>query len=401
MKKLLASFLALSVLISLFVAPASADGAVKCDTTGSISIHQDEEYTFGITVSSGNAAPTFTVGNSSVLQSIYAGKSGDHYYFKVIAIGISGSATGVYTALPGQKPVQQCTVTITAPESNTNGNTVGNIVNWGMVTNQSGWLYYSNRVDYKPYKIRTNGTGKMKLCNDSAEYINVIGDWVYYSNGAEKGKLYRIHTNGTARTKLNDDDSDFVSIVDGWIYYQNMSDNCSLYKIRMDGSDRTKLNDSESYNMNVVGDWIYYNQGDLGNLYKIRTDGTECTELSKNFSACLCVSDNWIYYFDEGSINGSTSGLYKIRIDGTGQTRLGNDFSKSINVADGWIYYSSYIDGNNLYKIRTDGTGRTKLNSHISYNVNLSDGWIYYTDASFGYLLYRIRTDGSGLQLFD
>ncbi|MCD3233721.1 DUF5050 domain-containing protein [Clostridium botulinum D/C] len=62
------------------------------------------------------------------------------------------------------------------------------------------WLYYSNYLDGgKLYKIRTDGSGeKHKLVNDTTDYINIIGDYIYFTG---KGKLFRvpIDTDGTIK----------------------------------------------------------------------------------------------------------------------------------------------------------------------------------------------------------
>ena len=65
---------------------------------------------------------------------------------------------------------------------NTIGNTPGNIVNGGYVAQQGDWIYYCNvSLGYTLYKIRTDGSERTKLSDDSSLYINVIGDWVLLS----------------------------------------------------------------------------------------------------------------------------------------------------------------------------------------------------------------------------
>ncbi|OLN31749.1 Basic protein [Desulfosporosinus metallidurans] len=90
--------------------------------------------------------------------------------------------------------------------------------------------------------------------------------------------LYKIRTDGTGKTKLNSDQSYDINVVGDWIYYSNVSDNMYLYKIRTDGTGETKLNNDKSQSISVVGDWIYYftkPSNTSGIHYKIRTDGTE------------------------------------------------------------------------------------------------------------------------------
>jgi hypothetical protein len=75
---------------------------------------------------------------------------------------------------------------------------------------------------------------------------------------------------------LNDDVSDSINVVGEWIYYSNYGDNGKIYKIRIDGTENMRLNDDESWFINIVGDWIIYiNRSDDSNQYKVHTDGTE------------------------------------------------------------------------------------------------------------------------------
>jgi len=80
------------------------------------------------------------------------------------------------------------------------GNTVGNIVNGGYVAQKSDWIYYQSNDGGKLYKIRTDGSSRTKLNDDSSYWINVVGDWVYYTNfNDDIGKFYKIRTDGTER----------------------------------------------------------------------------------------------------------------------------------------------------------------------------------------------------------
>lgn len=113
--------------------------------------------------------------------------------------------------------------------------------------------------------------------------INIVikGDWIYYPNTLDGGKLYRIKTDGNGRQKLNNDCSGYINVTGDRIYYRNCSDVSKLYTIKTDGSDRQKLNDDMSWDINVLGDQIYYFNGNDGNkLYRINTDGSDMQKLS-------------------------------------------------------------------------------------------------------------------------
>lgn len=77
---------------------------VTSDTTVDFSLTAGSRYVFKITAP---AAPSFTVGNGSVLKT-QAGKiDGNDYYFSVYAVGTVGQSTGVYV-----NGVKVCTVTV-------------------------------------------------------------------------------------------------------------------------------------------------------------------------------------------------------------------------------------------------------------------------------------------------
>ena len=251
------------------------------------------------------------------------------------------------------------------PTTNERGNTVGNIINQGIVARQGDWIYYHNDGDNgNLYKIRADGSGKMRLNEDDSWDINVLGEWVYYHNDSDGEKLYKIRIDGTDRMELNDERSWGVNVVDEWIYYRtnnDNNDNHKLYKIRTDRTDKTKISDDAGWNLNVVDEWVYYRNNSDGNkLYKIRTDGdrSSITELNDHASWYINVIDEWIYY-----CNVSDGGkLYKIRTDGSSITKLNDDASRDINVIDEWIFYSNLSDDGKIYKISTNGTQKQIVN---------------------------------------
>jgi uncharacterized protein YchJ len=279
------------------------------------------------------------------------------------------------------------------------GNTGGNIANRGGVAQQGDWIYYLNDSDSynNIYKIRTDGSDRIKLSNDNCRFINVVGDWIYYQYYGDGGKLYKIRTDGSDRTILNDDDSWYINVVGDWIYYQNCSDGGKLYKIRTDGSDRSKLNNDDSWYINVVDDLIYYqNCSDDGKIYKIRTDGSGRSKLNNDSSTFINVVSDWIYYLNDSDIHNN---IYKIRTDGSDRTKLNNDLSAFINVVSDWIYYTNADDRFSIYKIRTDGSDRTKLNNDFSTFINVVGDWIYYKNVYDNNKIYKIRTDGTQNEL--
>ena len=87
--------------------------SVRSDTTVDFTLLHGQAYCFKMTVVNGNGmAPSFTVGNGSVLKTQFLTQIGNDYYYRVWATGTPGQSTGVYTTLPGQNAVKHCAVTI-------------------------------------------------------------------------------------------------------------------------------------------------------------------------------------------------------------------------------------------------------------------------------------------------
>lgn len=283
---------------------------------------------------------------------------------------ISASAEPVLpTIAPASTPV-----VMGAPQ---NGNSHGNLANFGSAAFQDDWIYYANFDDGETlYKSQSDGSGFEQLSTDVVECINVLGDWVYYVNVSERNRLYKIKTDGTQRTLVSEDACASAVVSGDWIYY-SAADGGYLYKIKTDGTERTRLNEEWSSDIYVVGDTVYYSNYAEYNISKIGIDGSNKTVIN-GMDACLTlnVSDGWVYYRN----NSDDGAIYKIRVDGSDRTKVNADNSACINVVGEWIYYRNNSDSGFLYKINVDGTSRTKLHDVDANHICAVGDWIYYYD---------------------
>ncbi|WP_353852916.1 DUF5050 domain-containing protein [Dehalobacter restrictus] len=269
------------------------------------------------------------------------------------------------------------------------------------------WIYYTVAGYDKLYKMYKDGSGRTEIISGYVGNVNIVGNWIYYTNGSG-GSLYKIRTDGTGKILLSNDDSYDLNIAGDWIYYVKHSPAINyLYKIRIDGTARTKLMDNvDGYN--IAGDWIYLNgmgKGTEENLYKIGTDGTGYSEVCTLYPSVsdyfevniIKLEEEWLFFSIDlyQRMNTHSNKLYKVRIDGTGYTKLSDDDLKNVKIEGAWIYYENCNDNDSLYKIHTDGTEKTKLNSDKSLNYSVFGDWIYYCNDSDNKYLYKIRTDGT------
>lgn len=248
------------------------------------------------------------------------------------------------------------------------------------------WVYYSNYSDNgKIYKMKKDGTKKQKLCDDTATYITVSGGTIYYANQSDKGRLYKINTDGTidggalnrdpsgkvhGAPVMDDygnynkatDQANFINVVGDWIYYSNFSDGHKIYTVNKDGNIRRKVNDEWADGIQIVGAWAYYCSGS-GAISKVRVDGTSSVvplrgttrKVDKGYH--LNIVDGWLYYS-----NAEDGGkLYRIKEDGSGEKKKLADLTTDyINIVGDTMYL---ISGGKTYTLplNTDGTIKPTL----------------------------------------
>ncbi|MFU0831370.1 MAG: Carbohydrate-binding domain-containing protein [Oscillospiraceae bacterium] len=82
----------------LLVVKVEGSVSFTSDTTDDLTVASGKSYQYKITASS---APTFTLGSSGVFSYTFVGQNGNDYFYKITAVGASGSETGVY--VNGQK----------------------------------------------------------------------------------------------------------------------------------------------------------------------------------------------------------------------------------------------------------------------------------------------------------
>jgi hypothetical protein len=302
------------------------------------------------------------------------------------------------TTAAGQPPAQ------TGAEPQTGrGNTPGNIVNDGLAATDGEWIYYSNPADEgRLYKMKPDGSGKTKLSdNKDAEYINVVGGWVYYARSGSY--IYRVRTNGKDEAQLSKTAATYVSVVDGWIYYHNKADKGAIYRMKTDGSEVTKLNSQTSSYINVADGWVYYiditgSQLVKGPAYRMRVDGSEQTRLGDRIVSNLNVAGGYLYYTEHPEGGEVTTG--RMKLDGSEATTIANDNYRYLNVTADSIYYAPDQDSGQLYRAALDGSGATRLadDKHVK-SINVVGDWIYY-DVSGGEPQW-VKVDGSGKRPVD
>lgn len=127
-----------------------------------------------------------------------------------------------------------------------------------------GWIYFiegswgGNAIFLKDIsKMRIDGTEKSIVTNNKVWRIAVYGDWIYYNDNdnGNFSNLYKIKKDGTQITKITNDNlicklNEYTitfnwKIYGNYIYYGNGSDGGKLYRISTSGTDKRKLDDEK------------------------------------------------------------------------------------------------------------------------------------------------------------
>lgn len=295
---------------------------------------------------------------------------------------------------------------------NTFGNTQGNLLNHGLVAGQGNWNYYSDKGIYKE---RSDGKDRIKIAEDEAWYLNVVGDWIYFVNVSDAYSLYKVKIDGTQKTKMNSEITSDLNVVGDWIYYietrriqssSGLDDYTNLWKMKTDGTSKVKIYDNTKIrsgyligtmsNLYAAPDMLYFNlhqyEGEDNGIYKMDTNGAKMELLNGQCCVYANYSQNGIYYRQFGSYD-----IFRMKYDDSERIQLAEtkkiDYTSSftMNVAGDWIYFSE--DG--LYKMKTNGTAKMKLSDDNCEQINVLGDWVYFTDKLNGDRLYKIKTDGT------
>jgi len=240
--------------------------------------------------------------------------------------------------------------------ANKEGNLQGNLINYGLISQQDKRLYFAYDGLYMSFTDMA--TGWKRISEDVTTNINVIGEWIYYIDG--KAELCKIKTDGSGKTVLMDKAVIFFIVRDDNIYYTS-GVKINLYKMKTDGSKNVKLVDGNCRVFNLEGDWIFYTDRidttNINTLWKIKTDGTSKEKIIESCNTPV-ISGQWIFYLDY------YNNLYKAKFDGTSKTKVSDSDIFTFNVEGNYIYYlERNIVKNNrsLYKIKVDGTEKMKI----------------------------------------
>lgn len=297
------------------------------------------------------------------------------------------------------------TVTVSAGVANVKGTNPSNATQFGKVTSQGNWIYFCGS-DHAIYRMRRDKSETQCVYEGPAIALNVVGEWIYFSDGSYEGGIYKIRLDGTGKTKLNSVTSYNVYAEGDWIYYTGEYWGGKIYKMKTDGSSVTEIVDEECRGFIVYDGYVYYLKNSDSLVYKCDLSG------KRKSLVCAGFGGNYLTIVSNKLAVADGSDIQTVNISGGNLASFGiyNVLPTMLNGNEGWIYYVEsdtrngiYNVSSAIYKVRPDGTGKTKLLDYEEKGrsnafINVVDGWIYFENAKQNNDLYRVRTDGKGLE---
>lgn len=270
-----------------------------------------------------------------------------------------------------------------------------------------------------------------KICGDKAEYLTVIGNYIYFSNKSDGGKLYRIGktvSNGTSEKVYDYKVSDIVK--DGeklfftrHITLSNLTPGACIYSLDTakigslpvaDGSSATtKISNSKGKYLTVIGDYIYFVNVDMltsslfGNgIYKAKINGSDWKDTivggeklidgeTDNVFA-LSTDGTKLYYYRSNNkhlyvYNGDEEIDLMEGFVAPEKNEIITTIYEEMKAYNGELYFIDMKDGGRLHKYNCVTEMNTRITSLQVADFAIHDGYLYYATVRLGvnFDLYR------------
>lgn len=290
--------------------------------------------------------------------------------------------------------------------SNTIGNTIGNIRNYGYATTDGKWIYFlSPSEDTEQVgicKVKANGEERQELLMDDFDVlsINVYKNYIYFIGvGLEEysetddvdNKIYRMKKDGTELEVINDNEFNNecyeIYAVNNSIYYIGTDEN--IYKMNLNGTGRELVANNGTGYIGITNKYIIYNVENEAKdnyiTYIMNIDGTDPRPILENKRLySVDILGNYVYYTN------TDKQIYRTKIDSGTEELVLDDAAYNLNLSGDYLYFLNYLDAENedytvaLFRVKADGTQEQAENiktlSSYSTFINVVGDWVMYMD---------------------
>lgn len=268
--------------------------------------------------------------------------------------------------------VQQTIHNIDSETSGKWGNTMGNICNGGFFASSGDYIYFNFPLttNSKPFglvrSMKDGITGLMPLPAYKVRFINISGEWIYFTDNNEN--LIRMKANGEETNLIQNGVIDNPIVYDNNIYYicngnlmKKSIDNINTDAVLLKSNVRlfTITDDGKSI---IYADIFLQNNNMI--LHKIGLDNTTETGSfqfpAADFTGTILSHNNYIYLSSVSSQSLDNTSDRKMKIYRINISSRNNkpelylqtaENMTNINLSGNYLYYLSYNYIENYYKI--------------------------------------------------
>ena len=297
-----------------------------------------------------------------------------------------------------------------------NGNTAGNLYNYGRFCEHNGVVYFANPSDgNRLYSMDARGGNLKKLSSDRVSFINADDHYIYYvrsnsgsidlftSSNFNANSLCRVDLDGSNTLVLDPDPALYASLVGDYIYYLHYeeAEGSTLYRVKIDGSGKMQIDPSAIYPCSTLGQYIYYN-GVANNHYLWRLDTASGAQGLLNSGNCwmpTVVNETTAYYLDPSN----NYVITRLNLATEERKVLSYDRVDWYNIYGSYIYFqTSEAERPALCRMRTDGEEYEVIAEGLYKNICTTTYYVYFSEYYSGDV-YRIDANTSGAvpELFD
>lgn len=230
------------------------------------------------------------------------------------------------------------------------GNTSANCMNGGLCACQHNNIYFS--LENGIYKSLYGGES-VKISDESASFINIYGDYIYYRSNSDNGKLCSMRTDGKLRRVFSENNVSDVMVYNDIIYCID----------RTNGGKLSKCDIENSFHSTVIDEKIL----------------------------SYCINNEKLYYCsEESSYNIICSDIY-----GQKRETVNNEHCNMISCFKNKIFYLSYTENGFILKFLDENNAAKNLISNItisSYQIS-DESIVCLTNAKDEFRIIKYQFD--------
>ena len=269
------------------------------------------------------------------------------------------------------------------------GNTAGNIVNGGYVTENENFFFWATLSEDKIYKSNKDFSENKEIFEGKfgATELNVADGYIYFTDGIP-GYLRKMTIDGKNGKILTFFNVENVIVSGERIYYKTIEKEYgkeTVYSCDLNGENQIFHTNNVSQ-FCIDGETIYYTKSDDGHsLWSIDLFGGNSRKLNSEHTINPIFDNKYIYYTTAENFN-----IFRMNKESLQTECINDERCASINIYGDWIYYGANRYLGPLCRMSKDGKIKEVLLDAPVAEINIVDNFVFYRLLENGAGRYRL-----------